>query len=61
MVTRLKEEVRSVIRFSHARRVSAGEIHRQLAEVCGEEVTSRQSVAEGFSDFKSCRVGTMGN
>jgi hypothetical protein len=46
MATRLeqwsKEEVRSVIRFLNARHVSAAEIHRQLVEVYGEEVMSRQ-------------------
>jgi hypothetical protein len=54
-------EIRSVIRFSHARHVSADEIHRKLVEVYGKEVTNRQSVAEGFSDVKSGRIGTMDN
>jgi len=61
MATRLKGEVRSAIRFSHARHTSAVEILRQLVEVNGKEVTSRQSVMEGYSDFKSWRVGTMEN
>jgi len=61
MATRLKSEVRSVIRLSHAEHVPAAESHRQIIEVYGKEVTSRQNVAEGCSDFKSCRVGTMDN
>jgi len=60
MANRLKWEVRSVIRLSHAEHVSAAESHRQIIEVYGEEMTSRQSVAEGCSDFKS-KVETMGN
>jgi hypothetical protein len=61
MATRLKVEIRSAIRFSHARHTSAAEIRRQLVEVYGKEVTSHQSVAEWCSDFKSCQVGTMEN
>jgi hypothetical protein len=61
MATRLKGDVRSVIRFSHARHTSAAEIRCQLVEVYGEAVTSRKSVAEGCSDFKSCQVGTIKN
>jgi hypothetical protein len=59
MATRLKWEIRSVIRLSHAEHVSAAESHRQIIEVYGEEVTSRQSVAEGCSDFKLWRKGVQ--
>jgi predicted NodU family carbamoyl transferase len=58
MATRLKEEVRSVIRYSLPRHVPAAEFDRQLDEVYGE-VTSHQVAAEGCSDFTSCRVVTM--
>jgi hypothetical protein len=56
-----KEEVRAVIRFMNARHVSAAEIHRQLVEVYGEEVMSRQSVAKWCAHFKAGRVGTTDN
>lgn len=52
-----QEEVRAVIRFLHARNVSAAEIHRQLVEVYGEEAMSRQSVVNWCSGFKSGRIG----
>lgn len=65
MATRLeqwsKEEVCSIICFLDAGHVSAAEIRRQLVDVCGEEVTSCQSVAIWPSDFKSCLVWTMDN
>jgi hypothetical protein len=61
MATRLvhwsQEEICAVIRFLHARHVSAAEVHRQLVEVYGDEAMSRQSVANWCSDFKSRRIG----
>ena len=38
----------------HARHVSVTEIQRQLVEVYGEEMMSRQSMEKWCSDFKSC-------
>jgi len=52
-----QEKISVVIRFVHARHVSAAEIHRKLVEVYGEEAMSRQSVANWCSDFKSGRIG----
>ena len=40
------EEARAVIRFLTAKKVSAAEVHRQLVEIYGEGVMSRQSVAK---------------
>jgi hypothetical protein len=37
--------------------VSAAEIHRQLVEVYGEEVMSRQSVAKWYAQFKAYESG----
>jgi len=51
----------STEREVRSKHVSAAEIHRQIVEVYGEEVTSCQSVEEGCSDVKSSRVGTMDN
>ena len=51
-------EVRAVVRFLNARNFSAAEIHRQLVEVYGKNVTSRQSVVKWCSKFKNGRVET---
>src|ERR1043166_8304979 len=59
MATRLenlsREENRSVIRFLWTKHVSAAEIHRQLVEVYGETVMSRQHVAEWCRKFAAGR------
>lgn len=54
-----KEEVHAVICFLHARHVFAAEIDHQLVEVYREEVTSHQSVAKWYSDFRCGELGTM--
>jgi len=59
LVRRSQEQIRAVIRFLHARHVSAAEVHRQLVEVYGDEAMSRQSVANWCSDFKSGQIGRL--
>jgi hypothetical protein len=48
-----KKEVRAVIRFLNARNVSAAEIYRQLVEVYGEEVISRQECGKVVCTLQS--------
>jgi hypothetical protein len=50
-----KYEVRAVIRFLHAKRESAAEIHRQLVSVYGEGVMNRQNVAKWCREFEARR------
>lgn len=51
-----KQEVRAVIRFLNAKNLSAAEIHRQLVDVYGEDVMTRQSVAKWCVHFRAGRV-----
>ena len=65
MATRLeqwsKEEVHTVIRFLHARHVSAAKIHHQLIDIYGEEVKSCRIVVQMCSHFKCGRNWTRDN
>jgi hypothetical protein len=50
-------EVRAVIRFHHAKRETAAEIHRQLVSVYGEHVMNRQNVVKWCREFEAGRSG----
>jgi hypothetical protein len=50
-----KCEVRTVIRFLHAKGETAAEIHRQLLSVYGEDVMNRQNVARWCREFEAGR------
>jgi hypothetical protein len=46
-------EVRAVIRFSHAKRETAAEIHRHLVSVYGEVVMNRQNMTKWCREFEA--------
>ncbi|GBN71332.1 hypothetical protein AVEN_190767-1 [Araneus ventricosus] len=46
-------EVRSVIRFLNAKNVKPAEIHRQLAEICGENVMTDGMVRKWVRQFNN--------
>jgi hypothetical protein len=51
-----KFEVRAVVRFLQAERVSQGEIHRRLESVSGQNVSSRKEVFLWGKKFKDGRA-----
>jgi histone-lysine N-methyltransferase SETMAR len=53
------EEVRAVIRFLNAKGVSPSEIHTQLIEVYGENVTSKSNVYQWCRNFNQGRLSLV--
>ena len=53
------EEVRAVIRFLNAKGVSPSEIHAQLIEVYGENVTSKSNVYQWCRNFNQGRLSPV--
>jgi hypothetical protein len=45
-------EIRAIIRFLHAKNMSAAEIHRKLCPVYGQNVLSEQTVRQWRKMFK---------
>jgi transposase len=46
-------EIRAVIRFLHAKNMSAAEIHRELCAVYGQNVTSEGTVRQWYRMYKN--------
>jgi transposase len=49
-------EIRAVIRFLHAKNMSAEEIHRELCEVYGQTIISEGSIKQRCRIFKDGRT-----
>ncbi|KAJ4441447.1 hypothetical protein ANN_11302 [Periplaneta americana] len=55
----VKQEVRAVIQFFNAKKMSAAEIHRQLVYVYGKSMMNRHSVAKWCIKFRTVKVTTV--
>lgn len=53
-----KCEVRGVIRFLHAKKLSAVEIYRQMSEVYGKHLLSESEVQKWCREFSDGRTNT---
>jgi transposase len=54
-------EMRSVIRFLHARNMNSADIHRQLCEVYGEYAMSDSTVRRWVRHFNEGRENVRGD
>jgi hypothetical protein len=45
-------EIRAVLRFLHAKNMSAEELHRELCAVCGQNITREETVRQWCRMFK---------